>query len=118
MEIRRTDAEAVGNARREVLDEDVGAGHHLPEQFAAFFCLEIKRDRLLVGVQHRERKGSPSHVAAAAQMLAMVRLDLDHVSARHRHQKGGVGPVVYMREIEDRDARKRVTRVRFARRRW
>jgi hypothetical protein len=43
-------------------------------------------------------------------MLAVVRLDLDHVRARHGHEERGVGPVVHVRKIEDRDARKRLRR--------
>ena len=105
VQVGGTEPETVHDARREVLDEDVGARHHLAQQFAALFGLEIERHRLLVGVEHRERQGGAAHVAAAAQMLAAERLDLDHVRARHRHQKRRVGPVVDVREVDDRDAR-------------
>ena len=105
VQIRGADAEAVDDARREVLHQDVGARGQLAQQLAAFLGLEIERDRLLVGVQHRKREGGPAHVAAAAQMLAPERLDLDDLRAGHGHEEGRIGPVVDVRQIDHRDAR-------------
>ncbi len=105
VQIGRTDPEAFGDAGREVLHQDVGARHHLAQEVAALLYLQIERDRLLVGVQHGERKRRPAHVAAAAQMLAVERLDLDDLGAGHGHQKGGIGPVVDVRKVDHRDPR-------------
>ena len=68
---------------------------------------------LLVRVEHRERKRCTAHHAAAAQVLAALRFDLDHVGAGLRHQEGRVGAVVDLGEIHNLDPVQRVGRRRI-----
>ena len=95
---------AVHDAGREVLDQDIGARDHFAEELLALLRFEVERDRLLVRVEHRERQVGATQVAAAAQMLAVLRLDLDHRCPGQRHEEGRVRPVVDMGEVEDGDA--------------
>ena len=108
LQVGGADAEAVHHARREVLDQYIGTRHQLLEQRAALLGLEVEGDGLLVRIQHRERQGGPTRVAAAAQVLALERLDLDDVRTGHCHEKGGVRAVVEVGEVDDGDTRKRV----------
>ena len=86
--------EAIHDAGCEIFDQNIGALDHLLEQVAALFRLEVECDWFFVGVQHRERQRGTTHIATATQMLAMKRLHLDHVRARHRHEKRRIGPVI------------------------
>ena len=108
LQLGGADAEAVHHARREVLDEDIGAQHHLVEQRAALLRLEVEGDGLLVRVQHRERQGGATRIAAAAQVLPLERFDLDDVRTGHCHEEGRVRTVVEVGEVDDGDTRKRV----------
>ena len=103
--VHRLDAEAepLRHAGREVLHQHVGALDHLDQQVAPLRVLQVERDRALVGVEHRERKRRAADHAAPAQMLAALRLDLDHVGAGLRHQEGRVGAVVDLGEIHNLD---------------
>jgi len=98
-----TDAQPVGDPRREVLDHDVSARDHLEQKRPPGRVLQVQRHAPLVRVQHCERQIGAAEVAAAAQMLAARRLDLDHVGAGHRHQEGRVGTVVDVRQVDDPD---------------
>jgi hypothetical protein len=102
------DAEPLGDAGREILHQHVGLPDHADQQVAAFRILQIERDGLLVGVQHRERQRGAADHAAAAQMLAAFRLDLDHFRAGLRHQEGRIGAVIDLAEIDDLDAMQRI----------
>ena len=83
---------------------------HLDQQVAPLRVLQVERDGALVGVEHREGQRRAADHAAPAQVLAALRLDLDHVGAGLRHQERRVGPVVDLREIDNGDAVERIGR--------
>ena len=95
------DAEPVHHPRRKVLQQHVALLGHAKQQLLAALVLEVERDRALVRVEHRDRKGRAlARRGAAAQRLAVGRLDLDHVGA-------GLSPSAGSRTDPDRPARNR-----------
>jgi hypothetical protein len=66
--------------------------------------LEIERDHALVGVEHGERQRGAAWPSAVAQAVAVGRLDLDDVGARHGQQERAIGPGIDARQIDHADA--------------
>ena len=108
------EAELVHAARREVLDEHVGAVSQTQEHLPPGGVLQVQREGLLVGVQHGHRHAAAGHRGAAPQRLAGGRLYLDDGGARHRHQETGVGPLVDLAEVEHEKAVERARRAGHA----
>ena len=94
------DAEAVHHAGGEVLDQHVGLGDKLEEDFPAARLLEVEDHRLLVGVQHDQRPGLDLALAAAHD-VALRRLDLEHAGAHEAELQPAIGAVVDLPQIED-----------------
>ena len=97
-------------ARPVVLDQHVGAGDQLLQDFAARLGLEVERDRLLVRPLGQKRGAHVAPVqravgAALAALVGLVRvLDLDHVGAEHGQLIGGERAGQHMGDVDDADA--------------
>ena len=69
---------------------------------------QVQGDRALVRIEHCDRKGRAlAGRRAAAQRLALRRLDLDDVGAGLGHQQSRVGALIDLPEIEHRDTGER-----------
>ena len=80
------DAQPVGDAREEVLDDDVRAPRELEHEPGTLGVLEVHRDPALVPVDRGER-GAHAVTAPCAQVVAPSRaLDLDGVGAEVGHE--------------------------------
>jgi hypothetical protein len=84
------DAELFGDARPEILDDDVGRGGELHEYFLALRLLHVERDALLVAIEHRKAIALVVDLGLeAARAVAFGKsFDLGHVGAHVReHQR-------------------------------
>jgi hypothetical protein len=100
------DAQIVHRARRKVLQQHIGPGHHLLQQLPPARGLQVQCDGALVGVQHRHRERGVTRAGgehAATQRLSGRRLDLDDVRTGFRHQERGIRALVDLPEIQDGD---------------
>ena len=81
--------------RRHVMNQDIGPGQQIIQQFAVLGLrqiqhharlvrVEVLKQRTLFGILHLPGKGT-----AAAGLVAFGRLDLDNIGAEQRHQPGG-----------------------------
>ena len=104
------DPEAVHGSGREVLQQDIGARHHLAQDRQAPLTLQVERHELFVRVEHGEREHRAADSAAPTHLLAFGRLDLDDAGSGHRHQEGRVGPVIDLAQIDDGHTGKRPLR--------
>ena len=95
--------ESVGDARQEVLDEDVHAPGELEHEPGALGVLQVDRDPPLVPVDGGER-GAHAVAAPGAQVVAAAGpLDLHDVGAEVGHERRAIRPGDDAREIEDAD---------------
>ena len=100
------DAEASGDAGAEVLDHEVSAGAQFEEELAAALGLQVKGDRPLAAVGHRERialavdlRGHSARIVASARLL-----DLDDVRAELGENHRAVRARQESRQVEDPEA--------------
>ena len=97
-------AEPLGHAGQEVLDEHVGLAGQLEGQARALGLLEVHRDAALVAVHGGEGSAHPAGSPQRAQVVAPSRpLQLDHVGAEIAQQRRAVRPRDNTREVEDAD---------------
>src|SRR5919112_1558038 len=99
--------EAVHDARAEVLDQDVGAGHELAEDLLALVGLHVEGEAPLVAVEHREVQRV--HVRQIAELAAgdvppAGLLDLDDVGSHPREELRADRAGLHVRHVEDADA--------------
>src|SRR5271163_1706580 len=84
------ETETVESARREALDDDVGAARELQEDVRAARMVEVKRERALVEIVEPEKQTAVAmrqvveERADAPRVVAGRRLDLDDVGAHVR----------------------------------
>ena len=96
--------ELVGDAREEVLDDDIGAPGQLEDQLAALGLLEIDRDAALTAVDRRERRAHPAAAPGTQVVAAAGPLYLHDVGAQVGHERRAIGTRDHAREIEDADS--------------
>ena len=97
------EAQAIHDAGGEVLHHDVGLARQPEEQRLALRLLEVEDHRLLVGVEHHERVGLDVALAAADD-VALGRLDLEDAGAHEAEEKAAVRAVVDLAEVEHEHA--------------
>ena len=105
--------ELVHDAAAEVLPHHVGAGHQALDDLDGLRPPEVEGDAALVAVHRQEGRRhlplGPRPVGElAAGLVALARLDLDHVGAEERQLVGPVGPGEIAGEVEDADAGERL----------
>ena len=79
--VQRLEAEAraLGRARGEVLDEDIGSREHGVQQLAVGVALDVRHERLLAAVEPREVRRLPlDHPVVPPRKVARLALHLDH----------------------------------------
>ena len=102
---RVAEAELLGHAGQEVLDDHVRAPRQVEGEPGALGLLQIHRDPALVAIDRREGRAHPAAAAESAQVVAAAGpLQLDDVGAQVAQQGRAVGPGDDAREIEDADA--------------
>ena len=89
------DAETVGDAGTEALDDDIGLACEVEGAGPVGRVLQVEHDAALVGVEAHEQLGVPAH------RVAPRRLDLDHVGADLGKELRGIGPRPPDAEVED-----------------
>ena len=104
---RRTELQALHDARREVLDQHVGSADQVQQRLVTGLGLEVEHHAALVGVEHHELVRLDRIVRTEAQRLTAGRLDLDHLGAHLRKQKPAVRAEVHLAQFEDPEAVKR-----------
>jgi hypothetical protein len=88
----RGEAEAVDRARREVLDEHVGARDHRRERVAGGVLAQVEADRFLAPVQPDEIGAlALDQMVVAAGEVAFRPLDLDDPRAGFRQPRRQIG---------------------------
>jgi hypothetical protein len=102
---RVAQAELLGHAGQEVLDDHVRPPRQLEGQPRALGLLQIHRDPALVAVHRRERRAHPAVAAQRAQVVAAAGpLQLDDVGAQVAQQGRAIGAGDDAGEVEDADA--------------
>jgi hypothetical protein len=101
--------EAGHHAGAEILDHDVEAGHHLLDEVADRRGLEVAGQRLLAGVEVAEIGAVPiAQGRAGAHLIALERLDLDHLGAQIGQHARGKGPAITLVKSSTRTPDKRI----------
>ncbi len=104
------EAPAFERAGLEILGQHVGLGDELLQHLDALGRFQVERDRLLVARlrQPDQRVAAFADGAEAAAGIAHLGLlDLDHLGAELRHDRGAVGGGDVGRDVDDADAGER-----------
>src|SRR5699024_7346938 len=90
-QISSTEAEALGGAGGEVLDEDIGRSNELMQDLEPVGALEVERQTLLVAVDPHEMAGEPvdRRVVSAGEVTDFWTFDLDDSGAEVGQLPGG-----------------------------
>jgi hypothetical protein len=113
---RSTQAQPRRGARRQVLQEDVGAHQHALDQRHLVGVLEVERDRLLAAVDpHPVRRFAVHRAVVAAGEVAFGALDLDHPRAGVGQPAAAVRRDLRLFECDDEHAAQRTGRQRRVR---
>jgi hypothetical protein len=96
--------ELVGDARQEVLDDDVGAAGQLKDELATLGLLEIDRDAALAAIDRGERRAHSVAAPGAQVVAAAGTLHLHHVGAQVGHERRAIRACDHTRKIEDADS--------------
>jgi hypothetical protein len=111
-----TQAQPRRGARRQVLQEDVGAHQHALDQRHLVGVLEVERDRLLAAVDpHPVRRFAVHRAVVAAGEVAFGALDLDHPRAGVGQPAAAVRRDLRLFECDDEHAAQRTGRQRRVR---
>src|SRR5262249_6479803 len=96
------DAEAVTDAGAEVLDDDVALGDQFVRNLEPFRRLEVERNAALVAV-HQEKQATltADERTNMPVVVALRRLDLDHVGTDIRQQRRAERPGHDARKVEN-----------------
>ena len=98
------DAPFLHGAGLEILDQHVGRLEQFQQDLAAFLLGEVERHRALVAVDAGEVGGDAFLVERRAPqpgLVALRRLDLDHLGAVIGQHLGAVRPAQHTRQIDD-----------------
>ena len=97
------EAPAFHVAGLEVLDQDVGVGQHLQDDRLAFRLAQIDRHRAFVAIDADEVAGVAfvERRAPVAHLVALRRLDLDHVGAVIGQDHRAVRPAKHAGQVDD-----------------
>src|SRR5690349_6219109 len=96
------EAELLERAGAEVFGEDVRAVEELAHDGLALGALHVHREAFLVAVEHREK--ARARMLQAARVVALERLDLDHLGTEVGEHQAARGPHHHVRELDDADA--------------
>ena len=110
MQFLIAEAEPFHGARREVLDQHVGAGDQPAQDFLAAVGLQVEHDAALVAVHHQEGRGLVADLRRHGMPgVVAVRpfLDLDDVGAHVGEHQGAGRTSHHMGEIDDLQAGQR-----------
>ena len=121
IERRVVDAEPLGHAGAEVVDDDIRLGRKLVKKGAPFRPLQVDADALLVAIEGEKVRahalvGVAGIVAqqAAGHLAGAGRLHLDRLGAEIGQQHRREGPRQHMRQVEHHDVREGFHRGRRA----
>ena len=101
------EAEAVHDTAAIVLDHRIGIVAELQDQLTACRRLQVDADRLLVAVHRGKVTAERLELVVGvigpddARVIAVKRLDLDHLRALVGQQHGAVGAGQHLREVDD-----------------
>ena len=103
-----TKAKPVHGARRIILDHHIRRRGQRQKRRLAVVGLQVEHDRFLATVQHGERQRRAPNHPAPPQRLAGGRFDLDDPRSGCGHQKGRIGAVVDLAQVDHHDALQRL----------
>ena len=108
------EAPVLHRAGLEVLDQHVGLREQAQQHRAALGLADIERDRALVAVDADEiaRIAVLERRPPVARLVALRRLDLDHLGAVVGQDHGGVGAAEHAGEVDHPDAGQRARGLR------